>query len=147
MADVFNKAKRSEVMASVRGKGNRSTEWKLRARLISSGISGWRMHATEVPGKPDIIFPNEKVAIFLDGCFWHGCKKCRTIPESNHDFWKKKIEGNRKRDRETVRKLGKAGWLVLRFWEHQIKRGPSKCMDAIFKALGKAKVTHGIPDL
>ena len=147
MADVFTKAKRSEVMASIRGKGNRSTEWKLRARLISAGISGWRLHASEVPGKPDFIFPNEKIAIFLDGCFWHGCKKCRSIPESNRDFWKKKIGGNKKRDREADRKLGKAGWLVLRFWEHQIKREPSKCMDAVFKALGKAKVIHCIPDL
>jgi DNA mismatch endonuclease, patch repair protein len=136
MSDVFTKAKRSEVMASIRGKGNRSTEWKLRARLISAGISGWKMRAIEVHGKPDFIFPNEKIAIFLDGCFWHGCRKCRTIPVSNRDFWKKKIEGNKKRDREVGRKLGKTGWLVLRFWEHQIKREPLKCMDAVLKALG-----------
>jgi DNA mismatch endonuclease, patch repair protein len=147
MADVFTREKRSEVMASIRGKGNRSTEWKLRARLISAGISGWRLHAAEVPGKPDFIFPKERVAIFLDGCFWHGCKKCRSIPESNRDFWKKKIGGNKKRDRETGRKLREAGWLVIRFWEHQIKRKPLKCMDAVLDALEKGKVIHGSLDL
>lgn len=135
MADVFTKAKRSEVMASIRGSGNRSTEWRLRAKLISSGISGWKLHTREILGNPDFIFPKERIVIFLDGCFWHGCKKCRSIPESNRNFWIKKIEGNKKRDNNVSRNLKKAGWLVLRFWEHQIKHDLSKCIDTVRKAL------------
>ena len=125
MGDVFTKAKRSEVMASVRSKGNRSTEWRLRARLVSAGVSGWRMH---------VVFPTQRVAIFIDGCFWHGCKKCRSIPASNREFWLNKIEGNRKRDKKVTRMLKKAGWTVLRFWEHEMKSNAQKCVDAILKA-------------
>jgi len=135
MTDVFTKAKRSQIMSSIRGRGNRSTEWKLRARLISYGISGWNMHSGEVPGKPDFIFPKEKIAVFLDGCFWHGCKKCRTIPESNRVFWENKITGNRKRDGKITRQLKKNGWTVLRFWEHQIKKSPRDCTMSVFNAV------------
>src|SRR3972149_1453924 len=124
MADVFTKAKRSEVMSAVRGRGNRSTEWRLRARLISSGISGWKLHPNDIIGKPDFVFPEKRVAIFIDGCFWHGCKKCRTIPATNRAFWLKKIERNRGRDKEVTHTLGRAGWSVLRFWEHEIKKKP-----------------------
>ena len=135
MTDVFTKTKRSEVMASIRGRGNVSTEWRLRARLVSSGISGWKMHSSDIAGKPDIVFPEKKLAVFLDGCFWHGCKKCRSIPKSNRVFWTTKITGNKKRDMRTTRKLRTRGWTVLRFWEHQIKFDPLKCIEIIRKAI------------
>lgn len=127
MADVFSKTQRSKVMAAIRGKGNRSTEWRLRARFIASGISGWRMHPAEIPGKPDFVFLKKRIAIFVDGCFWHGCGLCRNIPRSNRSFWENKIEKNRKRDRKISRQLKKSGWQVLRFWEHDLKKRPAEC--------------------
>lgn len=135
MADVFTKAKRSEVMSSIKSRGNRSTEWKLRARLISAGITGWKIHVRDVFGKPDIVFQLDRVAIFVDGCFWHGCNKCRSIPTSNRQFWVQKIENNRKRDREVTRQLKKEGWTVLRFWEHQLNKEPLKCLTDILLIL------------
>lgn len=75
-----------------------------------------------VPGHPrrsiDIAFPRSKVAVFVDGCFWHGCASHRTIPVNNRAWWKEKIEGNQKRDRETDEHLHAIGWTVLRYWEH-----------------------------
>ncbi len=118
MSDVFSKAKRSEVMAAVRGRGNRSTEWRLRARLVSSGLAGWRVNAVDVLGKPDFAFDEAKVAVFVDGCFWHGCRRCRNIPETNQEFWSNKIGKNKKRDQKVTRLLKKSGWQVIRFWEH-----------------------------
>jgi DNA mismatch endonuclease (patch repair protein) len=135
MADVFTKQKRSEVMAAIHGRGNRSTEWRLRARLVSSGISGWRMNAGDVMGKPDFVFSRNKIAVFVDGCFWHGCRKCRNIPASNQDFWSAKIEANKKRDHKVSRNLRKSGWQVIRFWEHELKRKPAKCVETIKSAL------------
>jgi len=70
--DTVSKAKRSKIMAAVKGKGNRSTEWKIRSRLISAGVSGWRLHNKSIFGIPDLAFESQKVAGFLDGCFWHG---------------------------------------------------------------------------
>lgn len=76
-----------------------------------------------VPGAPrrtiDIAFPSRKVAVFIDGCFWHGCTEHRNIPAHNRDWWQKKIDENRVRDRDTDEKLRKAGWTVFRFWEHE----------------------------
>ncbi|MHB8880444.1 MAG: very short patch repair endonuclease [Thermodesulfovibrionales bacterium] len=134
MADVFTRDKRSEVMSSIRGRGNRSTEWRLRARLVSAGIAGWRLHSRDVVGTPDFTFPDGHLAVFVDGCFWHGCR-CKTIPESNHEFWMEKIQRNKRRDREVNSSLKKSGWTVLRFWEHQIKKEPGKCIETVRRAL------------
>ena len=135
MSDVFSKAKRSEVMTAIRGRDNRSTEWRLRARLISSGLSGWRVNATDVSGKPDFVFDATKVAVFVDGCFWHGCRRCRNIPETNREFWSNKIEKNKKRDQKVTHLLKQSGWQVLRFWEHELKREPSKCLATVQNSL------------
>jgi DNA mismatch endonuclease (patch repair protein) len=131
MSDVFSKRKRSEIMSAIHGKNNKTTEWVIRSRLISKGIRGWKMNVSNLPGKPDFVFTNRKVAIFVDGCYWHGCSKCRTIPISNRKFWKKKIEGNIKRDNLVNRKLRKLGWKVLHIWEHDIKKNPSSCITRI----------------
>lgn len=131
MTDVFSKQKRSSIMSKNRGTGNRSTEWRLRARLVAARISGWRVNAKDVYGKPDFAFDAEKIAVFVDGCFWHGCAKHRTIPATNHEFWLKKIEGNQRRDRAVSRKLRKDGWQVLRFWEHQLRQEPRRCLERI----------------
>ena len=135
MADVFTRRKRSEVMAAIKGRGNRSTEWRLRSRLVSSGIAGWRVNAADVLGKPDFVFESAKIAIFVDGCFWHGCRHCRNIPASNHKFWAAKIDATKKRDQKVTRNLKKSGWRVIRFWEHELKHEPKKCVATIQNAL------------
>lgn len=140
MTDVFSQTQRSKVMASIRGKGNRSTEWRLRARFVASGISGWQMHAHEIAGKPDFIFMKKRIAIFVDGCFWHGCRACRNMPRSNRSFWANKIEKNKRRDRKISAQLKKEGWLVLRFWEHDLKKRPEECCRQIQKLLSNHPV-------
>ena len=111
---------RSKVMAKVRSDRNRSTEWRLRASLIRAGFRGWKMNPPDVHGKPDFVFRSLKAAIFVDGCFWHGCKTCKRTPKSNTGYWDNKIERNRKRDRAVSARLRKDGWRVLRVWEHQL---------------------------
>jgi DNA mismatch endonuclease (patch repair protein) len=119
--DSVSKLRRSEIMATVRSRGNRSTEWKIRAILIQSGIRGWRLHYQGLSGRPDFTFIREKIAIFVDGCFWHGCPKCGRIPKSNPDFWRTKILRNTVRDRRCRAQLRSSGWRVLRLWEHDLQ--------------------------
>ena len=112
---------RSRVMKAVRGKNKRSKERRFRAALVSSGIKGWILRSQGVSGKPDFYFANEKVAVFVDGCFWHGCPRCGHIPKKNAAFWEAKIERNRTRDQEIGSELAAQGITVLRFWEHEIR--------------------------
>lgn len=120
MSDVFTKAKRSQVMAAIRSKGNKDTELKLRSLFRRNSIKGWRRHRT-LPGKPDFTFSAERIAVFVDGCFWHGCRwHCRK-PKSNRAFWNKKISANKSRDRLVNRLLRAKGWSVLRIWEHCLR--------------------------
>ncbi len=135
MSDVFSKLKRSQIMRAIRGKGNRSTEGQLRYRLVSAGFAGWCLHDEKVAGKPDFAFQREKVAVFVDGCFWHGCRTCRTIPKTNRDFWVRKIRDNRKRDQEVATFLRRGGWKSLRFWEHEVRGDPDRCLKGIASAL------------
>lgn len=123
-------------MASIRNRGNRSTEWRLRARLAASGLRGWRVYAADIYGKPDFVFDQKQVAIFVDGCFWHGCRKCRRVPATHKSFWTTKIEANRKRDRLVSRTLRKRGWTVIRLWEHQLRGNPRGCLIRIRETLG-----------
>ena len=117
MTDVFSKEKRSEVMSKIRGKGNKDTELRFLRILKNNHISGWRRNQ-EVFGKPDVIFRQEKIAIFLDGCFWHSCPIHSTKPKNNMEFWEKKLTANRNRDKLVNRELKKRGWTVIRIWEH-----------------------------
>ncbi len=119
MADVFSKTKRSQVMAAIRSNGNKATELKLASILRAHGITGWRRHQP-LPGKPDFVFRRERLAIFVDGCFWHGCPKHGRKPESNQNYWNKKLARNRSRDLKVCRELRKNHWGVLRFWEHTL---------------------------
>jgi DNA mismatch endonuclease, patch repair protein len=116
MSDVFTKAKRSEVMSRIRGHGNKDTEIALARLLRRNRIIGWRRNQL-VFGKPDFLFRKQKLAVFVDGCFWHGCAKCYRAPKSNRQFWLEKITRNRKRDLEVNHFLRSRGWKVLRFWE------------------------------
>lgn len=121
MSDVFTKSKRSEVMSRIRGKGNKDTELALMNLFRTQGITGWRRHQP-VFGKPDFVFPKLRLAIFVDGCFWHACPLHGTKPKSNVAFWQQKLTINQERDRVVTRRLKKAGWRVLRLWEHELTR-------------------------
>jgi DNA mismatch endonuclease (patch repair protein) len=127
----------SNIMKAVRGKGNRTTEARLRAALTRAGISGWRMNVRNVPGKPDFYFENQNLAVFVDGCFWHGCPRCGHLPRKNSAFWREKISRNTKRDQVTCQKLRRQGIRVLRFWEHDIGATLSSCISEIRFRLNK----------
>ena len=119
MADVLNKVERSQVMAAIKSKGNKDTELKLIAIFRERGIAGWRRNQ-ELPGKPDFVFRRERLALFVDGCFWHGCRWHCRMPKSRKNFWTPKIARNKARDREVGRLLRKRFWRVLRIWEHSL---------------------------
>jgi DNA mismatch endonuclease, patch repair protein len=125
MPDVFTKAKRSEVMSRIRGKGNRDTELRLIEIFRAHKITGWRRNHA-LYGKPDFVFRAVKVAVFVDGCFWHGCPIHATKPRNNAAFWRKKLARNVERDREVFRFLRSAGWRVVRVWEHDLARKNEK---------------------
>ncbi|HLX72702.1 MAG TPA: very short patch repair endonuclease [Verrucomicrobiae bacterium] len=136
MADVFSKRKRSSVMAAIRSKGNKDTELRLAAIFRAAEITGWRRHAS-LPGRPDFVFRSRRLAIFVDGCFWHGCPKHGRNPSSNRDYWLPKLLQNRKRDSRVKRTLIKRGWTVLRLWEHDLAH-PSRTIARVTLALERA---------
>ena len=119
MADTFSKEKRSEIMSRIRGTGNKATELKFIEYLRQYNITGWRRHQ-KLLGKPDFLFRKQRVAVFIDGCFWHGCPKHLRMPTSNEDYWQQKINNNIKRDKKVVRHLKKDGWEVIRIWQHDL---------------------------
>ena len=121
MSDIFSKRKRSAVMSLIRSHGNRDTELRLIAIMRAHRITGWRRN-WPLFGKPDFAFPKLKLAVFVDGCFWHGCLLHATQPKTNATFWRKKISTNRTRDRLVTRTLRALGWCVLRIWEHELIR-------------------------
>jgi DNA mismatch endonuclease (patch repair protein) len=145
MADVFTKAKRSHVMSRIRSRGNRDTELALAKMFRRHGITGWRRHqrirfnaqrptsnaersklgvgrSTFFSVRPDFVFPRLRLAVFVDGCFWHGCPRHATKPKNNRAFWRRKLAANKARDRLVSRTLRRAGWRVLRIWEHELAR-------------------------
>ena len=107
-------------MGRVRSTGNKSTEGKLIELFKRNRLTGWRRRYP-IFGKPDVTFPNSKVAIFVDGCFWHNCPKHGQIPENNREFWIEKINTTKKRDRLVNRTIQNKGWRVLRIWECELK--------------------------
>ncbi len=118
MTDVLTKKQRSYNMSMIRGK-NTQPEIILRKAVLGAGIRGYRLNY-KLPGKPDIVFPKNKIAIFIDGCFWHKCPKCFIKPETNKKFWDNKIDSNVKRDRFVNVELREKGWKIIRIWEHEI---------------------------
>lgn len=128
---------RSMTMSAIRGRGNKTTEFRLRLALVRVGLSGWSVTPREVPGKPDFYFSECKVAAFVDGCFWHGCPKCGHIPKTNSSFWAAKIARNSQRDTVTSKQLRALGHYVLRFWEHDIANRLDHCVSKI-----KSTVSH-----
>lgn len=137
MADTLTSKQRRRCMSNVRNKDT-GLEMKLRRALWKAGLR-YRINVN-LPGKPDIAFPKRKIAIFIDGCFWHGCPVHGTIPKTNVDFWEAKIKGNIERDRQITSQLTEMGWLVIRVWGHEIK----KCLDTV--VLNIIETLH-IPDI
>jgi DNA mismatch endonuclease (patch repair protein) len=137
MPDVFTKEKRSEVMSRIRARGNKDTELALMGIFREYHITGWRRN-WPVFGKPDFVFQNNKIAVFVDGCFWHGCPKHSTMPSNNREFWEKKLITNKTRDKTVTRTLKEAGWVVVRIWEHEL-RGKDRVAKRIQERLNKHK--------
>jgi DNA mismatch endonuclease (patch repair protein) len=121
MPDVFTKAKRSEVMSRICGRGNKDTEVALAKLFRRHQITGWRRNQ-KLFGKPDFVFQKLKLAVFVDGCFWHGCPQHETKPKNNRAFWRRKFSRNKKRDMLVTRALRRANWRVLRIWEHELAK-------------------------
>ena len=130
---MYGKEKRSAVMRNIKGKGNKSTELTFIAVLRERGIYGWR-RGYPVKGHPDIVFIKERIAIFVDGCFWHGHDCRNTRPKQNEDFWSKKIGDNIRRDNAVTKRFKNRGWIVLRIWECELKK---KNRDSLIKKLNR----------
>lgn len=139
MTDTVSRQVRSRIMSRIRGTGNQRTDKAVATMLRRAGITGWRRHvvirlpptrsARSVASdgtkfkpqvRPDFVFPKQKVALFIDGCFWHGCPRCYTAPKSARGYWKRKVMTNRERDRYQTLELKKIGWRVVRMWEHNV---------------------------
>jgi len=120
MSDVFDIKKRSDIMSKVRSKNNKSTELKLIQIFKENDIKGWRRNYP-VKGHPDFVFLDKKVAVFVDGCFWHGHDCRNTRPSDNADYWNKKRERNIKHDQKITELFENRGWIVIRIWECELK--------------------------
>ena len=132
--DSLTPEQRRYCMSRIKGK-NTKPELVLRSALWHLGYR-YRLHPADLEGKPDIAFPSKRVAIFVDGCFFHGCPEHATIPKTNTRFWRAKIDRNRMRDHTVNRVLQDAGWTVLRFWEHEVRGQLDDCLARVAAALG-----------
>lgn len=121
MSDIFDKEARSEIMRAVKSKNTKSTELALIALFRENHITGWR-HSYNVKGHPDFVFLEKRIAIFVDGCFWHGHDCRNTRPATNTEYWKKKRERNMQHDIEITARFEKRGWTVIRIWECELKK-------------------------
>lgn len=117
--DQFSVEKRSEIMSGVRGHGNKLTELALASILRENHITGWR-RKMNLFGKPDFVFRRQHLAVFVDGCFWHGCPHHGSCPSTNRLFWEQKLKRNRDRDKLVNLTLMRSGWRVLRIWQHEL---------------------------
>ena len=134
MADVFDSKKRSSIMSKVRSKNNKSTELKLIKVFKEKNITGWRRNYP-VKGHPDFVFLEKRVAVFVDGCFWHGHDCRNTRPADNSDYWSNKRERNIQHDKEITDLFRSRGWTVIRIWECELKKKNSDILENKLKAL------------
>jgi len=120
-------------MSGNRGKDT-APEIKLRKALWAIDLKGYRLHRKGLPGRPDIAYGRQKIAIFLNGCFWHRCPNCDlSLPKTNTTFWKKKFEMNMMRDKRKVDELKQSGWVVLVIWECEVNRSLPECVSRVEK--------------
>jgi DNA mismatch endonuclease (patch repair protein) len=128
-------AKRSAAMRSVRSKGNRTSELRLRLALVRARVTGWEVQPAFMYGRPDFVFRKEKIAVFVDGCFWHGCETCGHVPRKHSRFWKKKLALTKSRDLAVTVKLRDCGFRVLRLWEHELESDLASVVGRLLRAL------------
>ena len=133
MADTHSTKVRSYNMSRIRSSDSKP-EIILRRELWKHGLRGYRLHQ-KIAGRPDLLFTRRKVAVFVDGCFWHQCPTCFVRPKSNNEYWDKKIARNVSRDVEVVRLLSDEGYTVLRLWEHDVLKSTGYCRDLIARAI------------
>lgn len=133
VVDRFTPEVRSRVMSRVRGK-HTGPELKIRRLLHAEGYR-YRLHPRTVPGRPDLAFMAQRVALFIDGCFWHGCPHHYTRPSSNVAFWDRKLESNLLRRTGVLRELRQRDWRAVQVWECQLHRRPASVMRRIRRAL------------
>ncbi len=126
MADVLTPEQRSFCMSRIKGRDTRP-ELRIRKALWSLGYR-YRID-TGLPGRPDIVFQKQKVAVFIDGCFWHRCPRHYQAPATNPEFWEKKITRNVERDRKIDNELACQGWIVKRIWEHEVREEPLRVIE------------------
>ena len=126
---------RSRTMSKIRGKHNKTTELCLRMGLVRAGIRGFVLRPGDLPGKPDFFFPRKRLAVFVDGCFWHGCGKCGHLPKTNSKFWKHKIQRNVERDATTVKLLRRQNIHTIRIWEHDLAQNLGNCIERVQRKL------------
>jgi DNA mismatch endonuclease (patch repair protein) len=131
-------------MRAVKASGNASTEMRMITILRANAITGWRRRQS-LPGKPDFTFRKERVALFVDGCFWHGCPRCHRAPRERADYWAGKVAGNRRRDRRVAEALREAGWRVMRVWEHALASEPAIVarLNRMLAANGRERMKEG----
>ncbi len=145
MADHLSPEKRSENMRAIKSK-NTTCEMILRKALWREGLRGYRTHYSALPGKPDVAFTKQKVAVFVDGCFWHGCPNCCLMPQTNSSYWVQKIDRNVARSKWVATKLKEMGWTVIRLWEHEVLKNTDYCVCLIRKTLKVATQEAASPD-
>lgn len=134
-APVPERETTSRTMSAIKAK-NTKPELTLRKALWAAGLRGYRLHWKKVPGRPDIAFPGRKLAIFVNGCYWHRCPHCQpSMPKTHTDFWEAKFARNTERDARKVAELQAAGWQVLTIWECQIKKELGVCVKQVLDAL------------
>jgi len=134
---TFGSLTRSQLMSRVHSRGNKTTEIRVAKLLRERKITGWRRHAS-VFGRPDFVWRPSKVALFVDGCFWHGHNCGRNLqPKTNEKLWAEKIKKNQVRDRKNTRALKSIGWIVIRVWECELAKHPNRVSSRISAALRK----------
>ena len=129
-------------MSRVRGRGNKATELALIAIFRRQRITGWRRRRP-LFGNPDFVFQSSRLAVFVDGCFWHGCPQHGSQPTSNQEFWRRKFAKNKSRDRIVRKTLEAAGWNVFRIWQHELlRRNEAALVRRIRKKLAPDRSLH-----
>jgi DNA mismatch endonuclease (patch repair protein) len=139
VTDFLSKETRSRVMSRIRSRDTKP-ELALRRALYASGERGWRCHNRQLPGKPDLAFTRWRVAVFVDGCFWHGHPDFFT-PGKSGAYWDAKIERTKERDRIANTALAEGGWTVLRFWDFEVEDDLEGCVAAVRNALADARAS------
>lgn len=137
MPDTYPPEVRSRVMARVRGRDT-GPELALRRAMHRRGLRGWRCHRAGLPGKPDVAFGRARLAVFVDGGFWHG-HPSKWWPGRSGDYWDAKIARNMERDRAADAALAALGWRVLRLWDFDVKRDPDAAAGRVEEALAARK--------